>query len=118
LLTKAEVATAFGESMLEPVSTTAHGDTTCTYSHEAGGGDLIVTISSRSMNAAGIKSAEAIYGTGATDLPGIGDAAFEVAGILEFVKGTTLVTVGTGDGPAIISDANFQALAATAAGRI
>ena len=119
LLTKAEVEAAFGETMLEPVSSVDNGDPTCTYTHSAAGvADLTVAISAQPSSAAGLKSAEAIYGTAATDLPGIGDAAFEFGTLLEFVKGTTLVTIGTGDGPGIISDANFRGLAATAAGRV
>lgn len=118
LLTKAEVEAAFGETMVETVASVANGDPTCSYAHEAGGLDLTVAISSRPSSAAAIKQTEAIYGTGASDVPGVGDAAFEVSGILELVKGTTLVTIGTGDGPAIITDANFQSLCKTAAGRI
>ena len=117
LLTQAEVEAAFGETMLAPVATVEHGDSTCTYTHEAGGLDLTTSIGSRPSSAAAIKAAQALYGAN-VGVAGVGDAAFEVAGILEFVKGTTLVTIGTGDGPAIISDAKFQALAATAAGRI
>lgn len=117
LLTQAEVEAAFGETMQAPVATVAHGDATCSYTHEAGGLDLNVVISASRSTAAAIKQIETAYGPG-TDVAGVGDAAFEVAGILEFVKGTTLVTIGTGDGPAIISQAKFQALAATAAGRI
>ena len=118
LVTQAEVAAAFGESMLKPVATTSHGEASCTYTHEAGGLDLNVTISARPSSAAAIKQAETLYGGGAADVPGVGDAAFSVAGILEFVKGTTLVTMGTGDGPAIISTDRFNALAALAAGRV
>ncbi len=116
LLTQAEVATAFNESMQTPVSALDHGDATCSYTHEVGGLDLTVSISSHPSSAATIKQVETMYGANA-DVAGVGDAAFEVAGILEFVKGSTLVTIGTGDGPAIITDAKFQALAAAAAGR-
>ena len=116
LITRAEAATAFGESMLEPAASTDHGDQSCAYTHEAGGLDLNVSISSHPSSAGVIRSLEKTYS--AADIPGIGDAAFEVAGILEFVKGETLVTMGTGDGPAIISVDAFNALAATAAGRI
>jgi hypothetical protein len=118
LLTQAEVEAAFNETMQAPVASTNHGDATCSYTHEAGGLDLTVAISSRPSNAAAITQTQTAYGDAATSVSGVGDAAFEFSGILEFVKGTTLVTIGTGDGPAIISDANFQALAATAAGRI
>jgi hypothetical protein len=118
LLTKAEVEAAFKETMLEPVSSVDHGDATCTYAHEAGGLDLTVAISSRPSSAATIKSMEGVYGDTSTDVPGVGDAAFEVAGILEFVKGTTLVIIGSGDGPAIISDDDFKALTKMAAGRV
>lgn len=118
LLTKAEVEAAFNETMLEPASSVDNGDPTCSYAHTAGGLDLTVAISSQPSSAAGIKSAEAVYGGAATVVPGVGDAAFEAVGVLEFVKGTTLVIIGTGDGPGIISDANFRGLAATAAGRI
>ncbi len=118
LLTQAEVEAAFGKTMLVPAAAVEHGDSTCTYTNQAGGLDLTISISSRRSSAAAIKAAQGLYGASGTDVSGVGDAAFEVAGILEFVKGTTLVTVGTGDGPAIISDAKFQALAATAAGRI
>ena len=119
LLTKAEVEAAFGETMLEPVASVANSGQTCTYAHEAGGLDLTVKVDSRPSSAAGLKSAEALYGGAATDVPGVGDAAFEFGGILiQFVKGTTLVTIGSGDGPAIRSDDNFRALAKTAAGRI
>ena len=119
LLTKAEVEAAFGKTMLAPVPAVDHGDATCTWTHSAGGLDLTVTISSRSSTVAGLKQAEAIYGSAATDVPGIGDAAFDFQGlILQFVKGTTLVTIGTGDGPAIISADNFKGLAKTVAGRI
>lgn len=118
LLTQTEVETAFNETMQTPVSSVEHGDATCKYTHEAGGLDLTVAISSRPSSAAAITRAETAYGDAATTVTGVGDAAFEFSGILQFVKGTTLVTIGTGDGPAIISDANFQSLAATAAGRI
>lgn len=118
LLTKAEVETAFGETMTEPVASVDNGDPTCSYAHETGGLDLTVSISSRPSTAAAIKQAEAIYGASATDVSGVGDAAFKFSGILEFVKGTTLVTIGTGDGPAIISDAHFQSLTELAAGRV
>lgn len=117
LLTQAEVATAFNETMQTPVSALDHGDSTCSYTHEAGGLDLTVNISHEPSSAAVINQLKSAYGSSA-GASGVGDAAFEVAGILEFVKGTTLVTIGTGDGPAIITDARFQALAATAAGRI
>lgn len=119
LLTKAEVEAAFNQTMLEPVASIDGGDPTCTYMHsDPGVADLIVSISSQPSSVADLKSAEAIYGTAATDVQGIGDAAFEAVGVLEFVQGTTLVTIGTGDGPGIISDANFRGLAATAAGAI
>ncbi len=117
LLTQAEVEAAFGKTMLAPVATVEHGDSTCTYTNQSGGLDLTMSVSSRPSSAAAIKAAQALYGAN-VGVAGVGDAAFEVAGILEFVKGTTLVTIGTGDGPAIISAAKFQALAATAAGRI
>ena len=117
LLTQAEVAAAFNETMQTPVSAVDHGDATCSYTHEVGGLDLTVNISHEPSSAAVINQLKGAYGTDA-GVSGVGDAAFEVAGILEFVKGTTLVTMGTGDGPAIITDARFQALAATAAGRI
>jgi hypothetical protein len=117
LLTQAEVATAFNETMQTPVSALDHGDATCSYTHEVGGLDLTVNISHEPSSAAVINQLKGAYGTNA-GVNGVGDAAFEVAGILEFVKGATLVTMGTGDGPAIITDARFQALAATAAGRI
>jgi hypothetical protein len=117
LVTKAEVETAFGESMLEPVASVVHGDAQCQWTHEAGGLDLSISISAQGSTASAIKSIEGAYGAN-SDVQGVGDAAFEVAGILEFVKGTTLVTFGTGDGSAIITDASFHKLAATAAGRI
>jgi hypothetical protein len=118
LLTKAEVEAAFGESMLEPVASVDKGDAACSWTHEAGGLDLTVKISARPSTAAAIKSLEGVYGDASADVPGVGDAAFEVAGILEFVNGTTLVIIGTGDGPAIISNADFQALTKLAAGRV
>jgi hypothetical protein len=118
LVTKAEVEAAFGETMTEPVASTEHGDSMCNYAHETGGLDLTISISSRPSSVAAIKSMKALYAGGGADVAGVGDAAFEVAGILEFVKGTTLVTIGTGDGPGIITDAKFQALAAVAAGRV
>ena len=120
LLTKAEVEAAFGESMLAPVASVDKGDAACSWTHEAGGLDLTVKISARPSTAAAIKSLEGVYGAMSADVPGVGDAAFEVAGagILEFVKGTTLVIIGTGDGPAIISNANFRALTKLAAGRV
>jgi hypothetical protein len=118
LLTQAEVATAFNESMQTPVSTLDHGDATCSYTHEVGGLDLTVSISHVPSSAAAIPQIQKAYGDAATSVSGVGDAAYEFSGILQFVKGTTLVTIGTGDGPAIITDAKFQALAATAAGRI
>jgi hypothetical protein len=112
LLTQAEVEAAFGKTMLAPVASVDHGDAICTY-----GVDLIVGISAKPFSAAAMKQ-QIASGTGSTDLPGVGDAAFEVLGEIEFVKGTTLVTMETVGGPAIITDAKFQALAATAAGRI
>lgn len=119
LLTKAEVEAAFGETMLAPVSSVDHGDATCTWAHSAGGLDLTVAIGSTPSSVAGLKGAEALYGAAATDVPGIGDAAFDFQGLLiQFVKGTTLVTVGTGDGPAIISPDHFKGLAKAVAGRI
>lgn len=118
LLIRAEVEAAFGESMLAPASTVDHGDASCAYTHEAGGLDLNVAISSSPSSAAAMKQVAAAYGGASSEVAGVGDAAFQVAGILEFVKGTTLVTMGTGDGPAIISVARFHALAATAAGRV
>jgi hypothetical protein len=117
-LTKAEVEAAFKETMLDPVASVKDGSPTCDYSHEAGGLDLTVGISSHASSVAGIKQMETIYGTSGTDVPGVGDAAFEFGGILEFVKGTTLVTIGTGDGPAIISVADFTALTKLAASRV
>lgn len=122
LLTKPEVEAAFGETMLAPVSSTVTGEPACTYQHAAGLQDLTVGISSRLSSVAGLKSAEAGSGAAAKDVPGIGDAAFEVdvAGVttLEFVKGTTLVNLNTFDIPAIISVDNFHTLAKKAAGRI
>lgn len=118
LLTKAEVEAAFGESMLEPVATVDHGSPSCLWTHEAGGLDLSVTVDSRPTTVDGIKQAEKAYGAVAVDVPGVGDAAFKFGGILEFVKGTKLVLVGTGDGPAIISDDNFNGLAKKIAGRV
>jgi hypothetical protein len=119
LLTKAEVEAAFGETMLAPVSSVDHGDATCTWAHSAGGLDLTVAIGSTPSSAAGLKGAEALYGAAATDVPGIGDAAFDFQDMLiQFVKGTTLVTVGTGDGPAIISPDHFKGLAKAVAGRL
>lgn len=119
LLTKAEVEAAFHETMLEPVSSVVHGGPSCTYEHTAGGGDLTVKISSSASSAAALKGVEGAYGAAATDLSGVGDAAFEFGGILiQFVKGTTLVTMASGDGPAIRSDDDFRALAKTVAGRV
>lgn len=118
LLTQAEVAAAFKETMLKPVGGVKNGSATCAYTHEAGGLDLTVEISSRPSSVAAIKGMETIYGSTGTDVPDVGDAAFEFSGILEFVKGTTLVTIGTGDGPAIISPADFTALTKLAAGRV
>ena len=111
LLTQAEVEAAFGKTMLAPVASVDHGDAICTY-----GVDLTVLISAKPFSAAAMKQ-QIASGSG-TDLAGVGDAAYEVPFSIGFVKGTTLVMMGTGDGPAIISDAKFQALAATAAGRI
>lgn len=119
LLTKTEVEAAFGENMLAPVSSVDHGDATCTWAHSAGGLDLTVAIASTPSSVAGLKGAEALYGAAATDVPGIGDAAFDFQDLLiQFVKGTTLVTVGTGDGPAIISPDHFKGLAKAVAGRL
>jgi hypothetical protein len=119
LLTKAEVEAAFGETMLAPVPSVDQGDATCTWSHGAGGQDLTVAISSRPSSVAGLKQAETLYGAAATDVPGVGDAAFDFQDMLVlFVKGTTLVTIGTGDGSAIISADRFKGLAKTVAGRI
>ena len=118
LLTKAEVEAAFGETMLEPVATVDHGSPSCAWSHKAGGLDLTVELDSRPSTADSIKQTEKLYGTTAVDVPGVGDAAFKFGGILEFVKGTKLVIVGTGDGPGIISDDNFNGLAKKIAGRV
>lgn len=118
LLTQADVDRAFKETMMAPAASVDHGDATCSWTHEAGGLDLTVSISSRPSTAAAIHGMVAAYGGAGAEVAGVGDAAFEFAGILEFVKGTTLVTIGTGDGPAIITDADFQALTKIAAGRI
>ncbi len=111
LLTQAEVEAAFGKTVLAPVASVDHGDAICTY-----GVDLAVFISGKPFSAAAMKQ-QIASGSG-TDLAGVGDAAYEVPFSIGFVKGTTLVMIGTDDGPAIITDAKFQALAATAAGRI
>ena len=114
LLTQAEVEAAFGKTVLAPVASVDHGDAICTY-----GVDLGVVISGKPFSAAAMKQQIASGNNGAeTALAGVGDAAYEVPFSIGFVKGTTLVMMSAGDGPAIISDAKFQALAATAAGRI
>jgi len=114
LLTQAEVEAAFGKTVLAPVASVDHGNAICTY-----GVDLGVLISGKPFSAAAMKQQIASGGNGAeTALAGVGDAAYEVPFSIAFVKGTTLVTLQTGDGPAIITDAKFQALAALAAGRI
>lgn len=117
LITDAEVVAAFGETMLAAVPSVLHGDATCNWMHAAGSNDLTVSISSRPSSAAAITSMQAAYGTDSA-VSGVGDAALQFGGILQFVKGTTLVTIATGDGPAIISGANFKALAVSAAGRV
>ena len=111
LLTQAEVEAAFGKTVLAPVASVDHGDAICTY-----GVDLTVLISAKPFSAAALKQ-QIASGSG-TALAGVGDAAYEVPFSIGFVKGTTFVIIGTDDGPAIITDAKFQALAATAAGRI
>jgi hypothetical protein len=111
LLTQAEVEAAFGKTVLAPVASVDHGDAICSY-----GVDLGVLISGKPLSAAELKQ-QIAAGSG-TALAGVGDAAYKVPFSIGFVKGTTFVIIDTGDGPAIITDAKFQALAATAAGRI
>jgi hypothetical protein len=118
LLTKDEVEAALTQTLTTPVGTTTPR-AECHYVNQAGFGVTVELISSTNA-IADLAKRKADHGTRASDLPGIGDAAYEVTGqrIIEFAKGNTIVNLYTESRTDILTPDEFHNLAKLAAGRV
>ena len=117
LITKDEADAAFGLTFDAPTTTTRATTTTCTYKVSGGGSSISVGVNPASSRAA-LDGMKKIYGATATDVPGVGDAAMVFSRIYSVIKGSTLLTIATGDGPGIISDEKLLGLVKTAVSRV
>lgn len=117
LITKDEADAAFGLTFDAPTTEAKHNSTTCTYAISGHGSSISIAVTPGSSKAA-LDGLKKIYGAAATDVPGVGDAAMVFGRVYSVVKGSTLLTVGTGDGPGIISDDKLLGLVKTALSRI
>ncbi|MFN2464603.1 MAG: DUF3558 family protein [Candidatus Dormibacteria bacterium] len=117
LVTKDDADAAFGLSFDAPATTTKRSTVTCTYKLSGGASSLSISVTPGSSTAVldGVKKA---YGGAATDVPGVGDEAIVFSRIYTVVKGSTLLSVGTGDGPGIISDEKLLGLVKLAVSRV
>lgn len=117
LITKAEAEAAFGVTFEAPTTEADAHHKTCTYDVAGHGTDLKISVNIGSFSRANLDAIRHSY-PDAVDVPGVGDAAFQFARLINVVKGSTFFIVGTGAGTAIISDDKLQELARTAASRV
>ncbi len=118
LLTQAEVADALTQTLKTPVGTDSPRKE-CHYVNAAGFGLTVELISSTNA-IADLAKRKADHGSRASDLPGVGDAAYEVTGqrIIEFAKGNTIVNLYSESRTDVLTPDEFHNLAKLAAGRV
>jgi len=118
LLTQAEVEQALTQTLDTPTGTeTPRAE--CHYVNGAGFGVTVEIIQSTNAKA-DLATREKDHAPRATDLPGVGDAAYVVTGqrIIEFAKGDTIVNLYTEERNDVLTPDEFTALAKAAAGRV
>ena len=118
LLTKDEVQGALTQTLMTPTGT-ATPRNECHFVNAAGFGLTVELISSTNA-IADLAQRKAGYGAKASDLPGVGEAAYEVTGqrIIEFVKGNTIVSLYSEERTDVLTPDEYHALAKLAAGRV
>ena len=118
LLTQAEVEAALTQTLKTPVGTDGPRKE-CHYVNAAGFGLTVELIPSTSA-IADLAKRKTDHGTRASDLPGVGEAAYEVTGqrIIEFVKGNMIVNLYSESRTDILTPDEYHNLAKLAAGRV
>ncbi len=118
LLTQAEVEAALTQTQNTPVGTTTP-KSECHYVNAAGFGLTVELI--HSTNAiADLATRKKDYGSHATDLAGVGEAAYQTTGqrVIEFVVKDTIVNLYTEERTDVLTPDEFVGLAKLAAGRV
>jgi hypothetical protein len=118
LLTQQEVADALTQTLKTPVGTDSPRKE-CHYVNAAGFG-LTVELIPTTNAIADLAKRKADHGARASDLPGVGDAAYEVTGqrIIEFAKGNMIVNLYSESRTDILTPDEYHNLAKLAAGRL